>query len=168
MSKSSKKLKIALYPGTFDPITNGHLDVIKRTLNVCDKLVIAVAHDTPKSTLFKLEERVKFIKDEVKKYKSDAEIEVKGFKGLLMHFAEKEKATMVIRGLRAVSDFEYEFQLASMNYRLNPDIQTVFIPASENHQFIASNLVKEVARLKGDISSFVPKNVELALRKRFK
>jgi len=161
-------LKIALYPGTFDPITLGHLDVIKRSLAVCDKLVIAVAKDTPKNTLFSLEERVKFIKDEVKKYNSFAEIEVKGFRGLLMDFSEKEKATIVIRGLRAVSDFEYEFQLAAMNYRLNPDIQTVFIPASENHQFIASNLVKEVARLKGNVSSFVPKNVELALKKKFK
>jgi pantetheine-phosphate adenylyltransferase len=164
-------LRIAVYPGTFDPITLGHLDVVKRSINVCDKLIIAVAQDSQKNTLFSLEERVSFIKNDVKALKNnlnlEAEIEVKGFKGLLIDFVKKQNANLIIRGLRAVSDFEYEFQLASMNSRLNPNIQTIFIPASENHQFIASNLVKQVAKLGGDVSGFTSKNVCNALKKKF-
>lgn len=163
------KLKTAIYPGTFDPITLGHLDVIKRSLAVCDKLIIAVAKDTPKNTLFSLNERVTMIKKDIADHLKDIspQIEVVGFKGLLVDFADQINATIMIRGLRAVSDFEYEFQLSAMNYRINPKIQTVFIPASESKQFIASNLVKEVARLKGDVSQFVSKNTVKELKKIF-
>ncbi|MDX1949962.1 MAG: pantetheine-phosphate adenylyltransferase [Rickettsiales bacterium] len=163
-------LKIGLYPGTFDPITLGHIDVIKRSFSVCEKLIIAVAKDTPKNTLFSLEDRVKLIKNDIKNFLPDLfnKVEVIGFKGLLVDFAEQKKASIIIRGLRAVSDFEYEFQLASMNSRIKPSVQTVFIPASETKQFIASNLVKEVARLKGDVSQFVSKNTEKNLKAIFK
>lgn len=160
--------KIAVYPGTFDPITLGHVDVARRSLKVCDKLIVGVAGDTHKAALFSLEERVAMISEVVKKdFGEEAEkIEVIGFDGLLMNFAEEVSADIIVRGLRAVSDFEYEFQLASMNSKLQPDIQTIFIPASENRQFIASNLVKEVCRLGGDISNFVHKEVAQALKKK--
>lgn len=164
------KSKIAIYPGTFDPITVGHIDLIKRSISVCDKLIIAVAQDTPKNTLFSLSQRVSMIKKDISLYLNEVKgkIEVIGFKGLLVDFADKNNATIMVRGLRAVSDFEYEFQLAAMNYKINPKIQTIFIPASESKQFIASNLVKEVARLKGDVSQFVSKNTEKELKKIFK
>ncbi len=163
-------LRIGIYPGTFDPITLGHIDVIKRSFSVCDKLIIAVAQDTPKNTLFSLNDRVSLIKSDIKTFLPDYinSAEIIGFKGLLVDFAEQKKANIIIRGLRAVSDFEYEFQLASMNNRIKPSVQTVFIPASETKQFIASNLVKEVARLKGDVSQFVSKNTEKKLKEIFK
>lgn len=171
MSRSSKNLKIAIYPGTFDPITLGHLNVIKRSLKVCDKLIIAVAKDSNKKTLFTVEERLEQIKRDIQNQKKlfsiNTEIEVKAFGGLLINFAEKEKAQIIIRGLRAVSDFEYEFQLATTNSRLNENIQTVFIPASENHQFIASNIVKEIVRLGGDAKKFVTSGVLKELKKKF-
>lgn len=160
----------ALYPGTFDPITLGHIDVIKRSLTICDKLIIAVAKDTPKNTLFSLSDRVDMIKKDVAKFMPElkSSIEVIGFKGLLVEFANQYKANIIIRGLRAVSDFEYEFQLASMNSRIMPEVQTVFIPASESKQFIASNLVKEVARLGGAVHEFVSANTAKKLKERFK
>lgn len=154
-----QELSIAIYPGTFDPITLGHLDVVKRAINICDKLIIAVADDTIKSPVFSTEERARLARNDIKRYFPKANIEVVAFRGLLVTFAKKHKAKIIVRGLRAVSDFEYEFQLATMNNHLEPSVQTIFVPASENTQFIASNLVKEVARLKGDISSFVSKNV---------
>ena len=150
--------RIGLYPGTFDPLTNGHLDVIARSARLLDKLIVGVAINTGKGPLFSLEERVELVEAEVTAIagRNGTVIEVQPMHGLLVHFARSVGATMIMRGLRAVSDFDYEFQMAGMNYRMDPEIETVFVMASERHQFIASRLVKEVASLGGDISSFVP------------
>jgi pantetheine-phosphate adenylyltransferase len=160
--------KTAIYPGTFDPITCGHLDIIRRALKLVDHLVIAVAKDTSKNPLFSVAKRVELVKQEVAHLNVDNAIEVVGFEGLLIDFARQKNSDIIIRGLRAVSDFEYEFQMFGMNSRLDPTIQTIFLPASESAHFIASRLVKEVARLGGDVSSFVSKNVEQELLKEFK
>ena len=162
--------RVGLYPGTFDPITNGHLDIVERaTAHLVDKLVIAVAINVGKSPVFSFDERVAMVKNETaviaKKY--NTEIEVKGFQNLLVDTAKEFGATMLIRGLRAVSDFDYEFQMASMNRHLEQDVETVFLMASDRYQFIASSLVKEVCQLGGDIEQFVPKNVALALGKKY-
>ena len=158
MPEQSGRMRIGLYPGTFDPVTNGHIDVIARGARLVDKLVIGVAINTGKGPLFALEERVELVKAEVAEIASrnGTVIEVRPFEGLLIEFARSLGAIMIIRGLRAVSDFDYEFQMAGMNYRMAPDIETVFLMASERHQFIASRLVKEVAALGGDITTFVP------------
>ncbi len=150
--------RIGLYPGTFDPITNGHLDVIARAARLLDKLVVGVAINTGKGPMFTLEERVELVRAEIETIatRNGMLIEVVPFDTLLVDFARKVGASMIVRGLRAVSDFDYEFQMAGMNYRMAPDVETVFLMASETHQFIASRLVKEVAKLGGDISSFVP------------
>ncbi len=163
-----KTLKTAIYPGTFDPITVGHLDIIKRALKIVDRLVIAVAKDSAKNPLFSVAQRVELVRQEVAQMNQDNVIEVVGFEGLLIDFAHQQKSEIIIRGLRAVSDFEYEFQMFGMNSRLDPSIQTIFLPASESAHFIASRLVKEVARLGGDVSSFVSKNIEQELHKAFK
>src|SRR3954454_6769560 len=150
--------RIGLYPGTFDPVTNGHIDVIGRAARLLDKLVVGVAINTGKGPLFPLEERVELVTAEILPIASrnGMLIEVIPFDTLLVDFARKLGASMIVRGLRAVSDFDYEFQMAGMNYRMAPDIETVCLMASETHQFIASRLVKEVAMLGGDITSFVP------------
>jgi pantetheine-phosphate adenylyltransferase len=144
------------------------LDVIKRASQICDKLIIAVAMDTPKNPLFSVKERVAMIKDSLKNIDvgENHQIIVEAFDGLLVHYAKDNSCNIIIRGLRAVSDFEYEFQLAAMNHRLDSEIQTIFIPASENRHFIASKLVKEVARLKGDISKFVTDKVKEEVMKK--
>lgn len=152
--------RIGIYPGTFDPITIGHLDIIERALKLVDHLIIAVAEDIPKTPIYKSKERVALVQQSLSTYmfpepKDLNRIEVKPFQGLLVDFAEKHKACTIIRGLRAISDFEYEFQMACMNTRLRHHIQTVFLPASEDTHFISSRFVKEIARLGGDISSFV-------------
>lgn len=154
----AEKQRIGLYPGTFDPVTNGHLDVIGRAARLLDRLVVGVAINTGKGPLFPLDERVELVKAEVAAIaaKNGNVIDVLPFDTLLVHFAREVGASMIVRGLRAVSDFDYEFQMAGMNYRLDPEIETVFLTASERHQFIASRLVKEIAFLGGDISSFVP------------
>jgi pantetheine-phosphate adenylyltransferase len=158
MAVPTKKLRVGLYPGTFDPATNGHLDVIARAARLLDKLVVGVAINTGKGPLFTIEERVELVKAEIERIatQNGMVIEVRTFDTLLIDFARKVGASMIVRGLRAVSDFDYEFQMAGMNYRMAQDIETVFLMASERHQFIASRLVKEVAMLGGDISSFVP------------
>ena len=147
-----------MYPGTFDPITNGHLDVIARAARLLDKLVVGVSISAGKGPMFSLEERVEMVRAEIAAIatRNGMVIEVEPFDTLLVDFARKTGASMIVRGLRAVSDFDYEIQMAGMNYRMAPDIETVFLMASETHQFIASRLVKEVAKLGGDISSFVP------------
>jgi pantetheine-phosphate adenylyltransferase len=146
-------MRIGLYPGTFDPVTNGHLDIIGRAVKLVDRLVIGVAQNDDKGPLFSTAERVEMIKAEVARF--DADIEVRPFSSLLMHFAEELNASVIVRGLRAVADFEYEFQMTAMNQRLNSDIETVFLMADPRHQAIASRLVKEIARLDGRIDSFV-------------
>ena len=158
MAEPVKKLRVGLYPGTFDPVTNGHLDVIARAARLLDKLVVGVAINTGKGPLFSLEERVELVEAEIAQIatQNGMVIEVKPFDTLLVQFARKIGASMIVRGLRAVSDYDYEVQMAGMNYRMAPDIETVFLMASERHQFIASRLVKEIAALGGDISSFVP------------
>ena len=152
------KRRIGLYPGTFDPVTNGHLDVIARAARLLDRLVVGVATNTGKGPLFTIEERVELVQTEIAAIasKNGMQIDVVPFDTLLIDFARKVGASVIVRGLRAVSDFDYEFQMAGMNYRMAPDIETVFLMASERHQFIASRLVKEVAFLGGDISTFVP------------
>ncbi len=150
--------RVGVYPGTFDPVTNGHLDVIGRAARLLDTLVVGVSVNTGKGPLFPLEERIELVKAESASIaeKNGTAVEVRPFEGLLVDFARAVGASMIVRGLRTVSDFDYEFLMAGMNYRMAPDIETVFLLASERHQFIASRLVKEVAALGGDISSFVP------------
>ncbi|MDG1416257.1 MAG: pantetheine-phosphate adenylyltransferase [Maricaulis sp.] len=158
--------RTALYPGTFDPITNGHLDIVERAVKLVDRLVIGVAINASKNPMFSLAERVEMIEQEVARIDCDAEIIVRPFEGLLMHFAEEVGAQTIMRGLRAVSDFEYEFQMVAMNQRLNDEIETVFLMADPRHQAIASRLVKEIARLGGDVSAFVPPAIEARLKER--
>ncbi len=161
--------RIGLYPGTFDPITNGHFDIIKRAVKLVDHLVIGVAINEGKGPLFSLEERVGMVESETAILVGEgrASISVMPFEGLLMHFAERIGASCIVRGLRAVSDFEYEFQMVGMNQRLNPDIETVFLMADPAHQAVASRLVKEIARLGGDVSKFTSPAVTAQLMDRF-
>jgi len=159
--------RIALYPGTFDPMTLGHLDILKRASRLCDKLVVGVAINRDKNPLFHLDERVEMVEHVVAPFRDRIEVDVLPFEGLLIHFVEQSGASMIVRGLRAVSDFEYEFQMAGMNDRLNPDIETVFLMADPQYQTIASRLVKEIARLGGDVSAFVTPEVEQRLKDKY-
>ena len=160
--------RIGLYPGTFDPITTGHQDVIQRALRVVDRLVVAVAVNAGKSPLFDVDERVALTTEDLAALGLvPPQLEVRPFDSLLMQFTHEVEATVIVRGLRAVSDFEYEFQMASMNARLDQDVETVFLMASERHHFIASKLVKEIAALGGDVSSFVSPLVARRLAERF-
>ena len=156
--------KIVLYPGTFDPITNGHLDLIERAARLFDKVIIGVAISEEKKTLFNVEQRVELVKNVVANIDN---VEVCGFKGLLVDLAKEKNANVLLRGLRAVSDFEYEFQLANMNRRLSPNLESLFLTPSEQHSFISSTLVREVASLGGDVSQFVPAEVLQKLGERF-
>jgi pantetheine-phosphate adenylyltransferase len=161
--------RIGLYPGTFDPVTLGHLDIVKRAVKLVDKLVIGIANNPSKTQAFTLEERIEMMRRETSPLAGDgrASIEVKTFDTLLIHFARQIGAGVIIRGLRAVSDFEYEFQMVGMNQRLESDIETVFLMADPRHQAIASRLVKEIASFGGDVSPFTTPTVAEALKKRF-
>lgn len=159
---------IGVYPGSFDPITNGHMDVIFRAAKIVDKLIVAIAASAGKKHFFTLRERLAMVRSGIASSpQKRPSIEVMAFDGLLMDFANEVKAAVIIRGLRAVSDFEYEFQMAGMNARLNPKVETVFLMASDSNHFISSRLVKEIGALGGDVSHFVSKAVAKKLAKRF-
>jgi pantetheine-phosphate adenylyltransferase len=159
-------MNIAVYPGTFDPFTNGHKDLVQRaSSNIFDKVYICVAENSKKDTLFSLSERIHLAEKSVHEIKN---IEVIGFSGLLVDFAEKLNAKVILRGLRVVSDFEYEFQMSSMNKKLNNNIESIFLTPSESYAFLSSSLVKEIAELGGDISKFVNPEVRAELEKKYK
>ena len=160
-----KKKNIALYPGTFDPVTFGHIDIMRRALKIFDQLAVAVALNPNKGPLFSLDNRVEFIKEATKNLKN---IEVVPFDNLLISLAHSKKATAVIKGLRAISDFEFELQMGLMNRTLDEKIETLFMIPSQEFSFLSSNLVKETARHGGDVSKLVPKNVFKELKKKFK
>jgi len=161
--------RVGLYPGTFDPVTNGHLDIVTRATRVVDHLIVAVAANAGKGPLFTLEERVAMVEADMADLaqSTGTTIEVRSFDTLLVDFTRDCGANLIVRGLRAVSDFEYEFQMAGMNARLSPDIETIFLMASERCQFISSRFVKEIGRLGGDISQFVTPRVKANLDEKF-
>ncbi len=161
-----RHMRTVVYPGTFDPITFGHLDVIERARKIFDRVIIGVAIETTKSPLFTAEERVSMIKEATKNM--EKAVEVVAFEGLLVDFAKEHNATAVVRGLRAVSDFEFEFQMALMNRKLSEDFEVVFLMPRGAFTYLSSSIVKEIARLGGEVSSFVPPSVKAALEKRFK
>ena len=154
----------AVYPGTFDPITNGHLDILSRGGKMFDRIVVAILRNPDKDPLFPLEERMEILKAVVSRWSN---VSVESFEGLLVDFARDRGAQVIVRGLRALSDFEYEFQMTLMNQRLGPGIQTVFMMPSEAYSYVSSRLVKEVARLGGDVTGLVPEDVASRLKKRF-
>ncbi len=156
--------KIAIYPGTFDPFTSAHLDIVRRALKIFDEVVVAVAPSQKKSPLFSLDERLNMIRISVEGLSN---VQVEAFSGLLVDYVKERKGIAVVRGLRAVSDFEYELQMALMNRRLNTDIETVFLMPSEEYSFLTSTMVKEVASFGGSVKELVPENVEKALKDRF-
>ena len=159
------KNRIAIYPGTFDPITLGHEDIVRRAADLFDEVIVAVADSTNKNTLFTLEERVLLAKEV---FGNASNVKVVGFSGLLMQFVQDQGAKMVIRGLRAASDFEYEFQLAGMNRKLYPQFETLFLTPSEQFMFISSSLVREVAKLGGDVQAFLSHTVNDAIRQKLR
>jgi pantetheine-phosphate adenylyltransferase len=157
-------MRRAIYPGSFDPITNGHLDVIERAVKLFDEIVVAVAQNVDKAPLFSLEERLDLLRTTLSKFET---VRLGQFNGLLVDFAQAEGATAVIRGLRAISDFEFEFQLALMNRKLKGTVETIFLMPKEDYTYLSSRLVKEIARLGGDVSKFVPAEVIRALKEKF-
>ncbi len=156
-------MQIGIYPGSFDPITNGHLDIIERASKICDKVIVAVLKNTNKNPMFTLEERVALIEEVVAPYEN---VEVACFSGLLVEYAKQQKANVIIKGLRAVSDFEYEFQMALMNRKLCPEVETVFLMTSSKNSYLSSSIVKEVARFGGCIEGLVPDNIKQAILKK--
>ena len=157
-------IRRAIYPGSFDPVTNGHLDVIDRARKLFDVVIVAVAHNDQKQPLFSLEERLDLLRGALGKITN---VEIAPLPGLLVDFAMAKKATAVIRGLRAISDFEFEFQMALMNRKLDPDVETIFLMPKEEYTYLSSRIVKEIAKLGGDVSAFVPPEVAKALAKKF-
>ena len=157
------KNRIAVYPGTFDPITLGHEDIVRRAADLFDEVIVAVAGSTSKRTLFNFEERVSLAQSV---FKTASNVRVIGFNGLLMQFVQEQGAQMVIRGLRAASDFEYEFQLAGMNRKIYPKLETVFLTPAEQYMFVSSTLVREVATLNGDVHQFVSPMVDAAIKEK--
>jgi len=157
-------MRTAIYPGSFDPLTNGHLDLIHRAAKLFDRVVIAIAENEQKKPLFTLRERLGLVRQAVD---GMAQVEVDSFDGLLIHYVEKQKGQAVIRGLRAMSDFEFEFQLALMNRKLDERIETIFMMPKETYTFVSSRITKEIARLGGDVRAFVPAHVEAALKKKY-
>ena len=164
--------KIIIYPGTFDPLTYGHVDIIERGARLGDRLIVAVSLNIGKKPFFSIEERTDLVRREVDRINSSPKIynpvEVKSFSGLLTDFATEQGATSILRGLRSVNDFEYEFQMASINKRLHGELETVFLMAAEQQHFVASRFVKEIALFGGDVSSFVPNSVGEALKQKLK
>ncbi len=158
-------MRSVVYPGSFDPVTNGHSDLIARASHLFDRVIVAVAEDTIKAPTFSVADRVRLLQTTVLEYDN---VEVLSFSGLLVEFARSLQAPVIMRGLRAVSDFEYEFQLAGMNRRMAPDIETLFLTPAEQYAYISSSLVKEIARLGGDVSGFVAPSVYAALVERFR
>lgn len=165
---SSKVEKVAVYPGSFDPITWGHIDILKRSLCIFEKVIIAVNNTSSKKFLFSFDERVKMIKEVLNKEKINSRVEIKELKGLLVDFLKTNNVRVVIRGLRVVSDFEYEFRMAWANKKLWKDIEMIYFFSSEKYTFLASTIVKEVANLGGDLSCFVPKYIEKYIKEKFK
>src|SRR5437016_5497337 len=157
-------IRRAIYPGSFDPVTNGHLDVIERARKLFDEVIVAVAHNDQKQPLFTLEERLQLLRDTIG---NSDHVEIAPLDGLLVDFAVARQATAVIRGLRAISDFEFEFQMALMNRKLEASIETIFLMPREEYTYLSSRIVKEIARLGGDVSSFVPDSIRAALRAKF-
>lgn len=161
-----RKSKV-IYPGTFDPITVGHLDILERASRIFETVVIAVARDTKKNTLFSLEDRVEMIKSAIEESAIE-NVQVVPFNGLLIDFVNEIGASIIVRGLRASNDFEYEFQMSYINHKMNNDIETIFLPATANSHYISSTFVKEISRLGGDISQFVSRSVDVKLKEKWK
>ncbi len=158
-------MKIAIYPGTFDPVTNGHIDILERALNLFDRVVITIARNTAKNPFFTEEERIIFLRQATKNYKN---VKVDSFDGLLVDYVKKQNAVAVVRGLRAMTDFEYELQMALMNRKLDEKVETVFLMPNEKYTYLSSNFVREIAHLGGDVSNFVPPVVNKALQRKNK
>lgn len=157
-------MKVAIYPGSFDPITNGHLDVARRAATMFDRVIVAVARNAEKTPMFSVQERVALTRGAVQNVKN---VTVEAFDGLLVEYARRKKALVIVRGLRAVSDFEYELQLALMNRRLEPRVETIFLAPKDEYTFISSRMVKEIAKLGGDVGAFVPPAVKRAMARKF-
>ncbi|MEP6698233.1 MAG: pantetheine-phosphate adenylyltransferase [Verrucomicrobiota bacterium] len=158
-------MRRAIYPGSFDPVTNGHLDVVDRARKLFDEVIVAVAHNDRKEPLFSLADRLEMLRDTIGKFKN---VEIAPLDGLLVDFAVARKAIAIVRGLRAVSDFEFEFQMALMNRKLEPAVETIFLMPKEDYTYLSSRIVKEIATLGGDVTKFVPRRVAAALRKKLK
>lgn len=157
-------MKVAIYPGSFDPVTNGHLDVARRAATMFDRVIVAVARNAEKTPMFSVQERVALARGAVQNVKN---VTVEAFDGLLVEYARRKKALVIVRGLRAVSDFEYELQLALMNRRLEPRVETIFLAPKDEYTFISSRMVKEIAKLGGDVGAFVPPAVKRAMARKF-
>lgn len=158
-------MKRVIYPGTFDPITNGHIDIIQRATRIFDNVTVAVAKSTGKNTLFTTEERLQLVEETLRQLKLPAKVTI--FDGLLVDFVRRKKAQVVVRGLRAVSDFEFEFQMALMNRKLDEQIETLFLMPKDTYSYLSSSIIKQIAKLHGPVTAFVPKHVEKALRAKY-